>query len=163
MTTRTTRTRTIARPRRHRARRVARMTTDDPPRSTKRPVHAATGGRILAAGVSASVAVGLVAVMARPRAEDVVLTVTPPQAAAAPPETAPTTTAPPRVVVVIVEDGPAATTAPAPARRAPATTPATASPAPPPTVAVPAPPTTLAPKPAVTPTTAKPNTKTRAS
>lgn len=131
------------------------MTTDDRPRratvtpsgATRRPSHAAAGGRILAAGVSASVAVGLVAVMARPRADDVILTVTQPPTTAAPLETVPTT-APPQVVVVIVEDTPA----PAPAR-----------PVPPPTVTVPAPPATLAPRPAVTPTTAKPDTKTRAS
>ena len=141
------------------------MTTDGRPRratvtpsgATRRSSHAAAGGRILAAGVSASVAVGLVAVMARPRAEDVVLTVTQPQAAATPPETAPTT-APPRVVVVIVEDPPAPPAAPPRAR-----TPAPAAPAPPPSLTVPAPPATLAAKPAVTPATAKPDTKTRAS
>lgn len=130
------------------------MTTDDRSRRpaaatgnpTRRSTHAAPGGRILAAGLSASVAVGLVAVMARPRAEDVVLTVTHPQPAAAPADTAPTTLAPAQIIVVIVEDEPA-----------------TAAPAPPATVTVPAPPATPAPKPAVTPATAKPDTKTRAS
>lgn len=128
------------------------MTTDD---RRRRPAagHAAPRGRIVAAGLSASVTVALIAVMARPRTEDVVLTVTQPTAAPASP--APTTAVPPKVVVVIVDD--------TPANRGQAAAPARGAAAPPPTVAVPAPPTTLAARPAVTPTPAPPMTKTRAS
>lgn len=116
------------------------MTTEKPPCRRPAAGHAAPAGRILAAGVSASVAVGLVAVMAKPPVEDAVLTVAPP---AQPAATAPPTTMAPRVVVVVVDDPPAAV--------------------PPPTVTVPAPPATLATRPAVTPATARPTTKTRAS
>lgn len=138
------------------------MTTDD---RRRRPAagHAAPRGRIVAAGLSASMTVALIAVMARPRTEDVVLTVTQPTAAPASPaptttvsaSPAPTTTVPPKVVVVIVDD--------TPANRGQAAAPARGAAAPPPTVAVPAPPTTLAARPAVTPTPAPPMTKTRAS